>query len=224
MNHRFLLLPFLALALTAAASAATLVSNLANTTANNIYLDGFPGNTGYMANSFTTSTSAISVASLSIQITESSGTGTFTVGLYTNDKGHPGTQIIALHPTVSLPASTLPSAGFLALVGPGNTPFSLAANTTYWFIMTLESAPGVPRAYVRVPYTTDLSETSASGLTIGHVTVKTTNSPTWNSVTSGTLQFGLQGSVQGVPEPTSAALILLSGGLLLRRNRSRRAA
>jgi len=225
----------LSLALAASASAAAVLSNTGNTSESiaiglsAIHMPGMPmgGNPPMMgpdmvtssvvANSFTTSNQPLTLDSVALLVDSTSPMGLFNVYIYTDIGGVPGTSLAAL--TAAIPG-LMPSVGENIYTLSGG--LLLEGNTTYWLFTEL-SPVGYGGASVGLEATTDLSETSADGHTIGTVIMRGSmngNPAAWSTEATRAIQF----AINPIPEPTSAALIMLSGGLLLRRNRSRRVA
>lgn len=163
------------------------------------------------ATSFTTSGSSLTIDSATLLVSNAgSGSSIFNLAIFTDNAGAPGTQLTSFTPSSGLVTGentfSAPAGGYL-----------LEASTTYWLVGQLQAVP-MSSNNVTLADTADLSEASGAGWTIGTKLTQTNAGAmhtTWNSDTTRALQF----SLNAVPEPASAALVMLSGGLLLRRQR-----
>jgi hypothetical protein len=147
-----------------------------------------------LAGAFTTGSSGATLDSVTFKLYALSATG-FTVGLYADNAGVPGTQLETLSgpSTLSSPINyTYTSAGY-----------TLAANATYWLVLSTTSGSPVWQL------SADTSETGATGWLIGDSSLYyvSTPSPHWQSY--GPLSLSVSGTLTGaaIPEPgTWAAL------------------
>ena len=168
--------------------------------------------------SFTTSSQPLTVDSLLLLVDSAFGPGSFSVSLHSNGVNAPDASLATFTPVVP---GSMPTVGEnLYTLSSG---LVLQANTTYWIVTGLIPLASMSSASVGLEATTDLSESSADGHTIGTTIMRSAfnGSPgPWSTDATRAFQF----AINPVPEPTSAVLIMLSGGLFLRRQRSRRAA
>ncbi len=217
--------------ISAAASASTMVlSNTSNASSGAAALSanstmimipgpgGFPmpmmfSNGSVVANSFTTSNSPLPLESVTLLLGTSTGVGSFTVSLSSDNGGAPAATL-ALLTGNSMP-SNAGEYSYSAEAGG----LVLAANTTYWLRVELANPALNTSSTVAWSETTDLSESGPDGWTMGtKLTQPVTNGMAggWSSDPTRAMMFTLN----AVPEPASAALALLSGGLLFRRRRA----
>lgn len=179
---------------------------------------GFPmmmviSNGSVVANSFTTSNEPLPLESATLLLGASAGGGmSFVVSLYSDNLGTPAAML------TGLTGNSMPSAAGEYTYTAGTGGFALAANTTYWLRVEL-SAP-VLNSSATVPWseTSDLSESSPEGWTMGTRVSQSVNNGAagaWTLDPTRAMMF----SLNVVPEPASAALALLSSGLLFRRRR-----
>lgn len=229
------LTPLLSLALIGVASATTtVVSNTDNTAgsgasllATYMYMPGVPMPPTYLpgpgtsiytgsavGNSFTTSSQVLPLESATLLLSGISNLYNFSVSIFSDNAGSPGSSLVQLSST-----SPIISAGSYTFATADTDGYLLEANTTYWLIAALSTSTSY--SSLVVGDTTDLSEASTDGLTIGTKVIQSNSGSitgSWTANTESALLFSLN-STAAIPEPTSAALIMLSGGLLLRRSR-----
>ena len=129
--------------------------------------------------------------------------------LYSNSSGTPGTQLTSFTNPASITTSLANNTFTLA------TPYTLAANTTYWLVSGISSGTG---SY-SWGYTSSTAQTGLPGWTIGNGYVESNNQGgSWSSFpTDGPFQFSLEGTENApptsVPEPGSVVALLGLGGL-----------
>lgn len=202
-----------------ATHAAVIVSNLLNTHAVPGYeiTDEINGVGHDLANSFTIGGSVMSLDSITIGFAGGFGSG-FTASLYSDAAGAPGTELLTLSGEID------PHGGGL-FDYTAASPYTLAASTTYWAVFTAVHA--APNKQFPIYTTADLSQTGEPGTSIGNnFASRTVNSGvpgSWSLSGSDTpLQFSVNTSA--VPEPSRAALLAGSFGVLFFRRRRRQPA
>lgn len=130
------------------------VSNAANAGLSDV---GVPAAPDHLFVSFTTGAAPTTLAIIQVTGTVKDEPATIACGIYADNAGSAGSLLHSLQ-SVSFPAFTSTSMYF------GSSGFALAANTTYWIGFSATQA-------VDLYVTTDLSEISPSGWTIGNDTV-----------------------------------------------------
>ena len=219
------LLPVLAAALLTTlpntASSATTVSNLGNASGGglgglNTYVEPTFGQNAICANAFTTGASSAILNSITLAMQDDFGGGGFEVDLY-SDGGTigPGTLVTIL----SGPSN--PSTLGAYTYAPAS-PRALTPNTTYFVVAAVPVAEPVARSFTWSG-TTDASETSTEGWTIGDSSwLSNDGGASWVQVPfTFAGQFSVDASPpSAAPEP-SRALLLAAGltGVVLRRRR-----
>ena len=130
------------------------------------------------------------------------------VRLYSNSSGTPGTQLTSFTNPASITTTLANNTFTLA------TPYTLAANTTYWLVSGTTGGGGYDWGY-----TTSFNQTGLPSWTIGDGYVDSNNQGgSWtSSPTDGPYQFSLEGTENApptsVPEPGSVVALLGLGGL-----------
>jgi hypothetical protein len=194
----------LSLGLGQQASAVTLVENLSQGTNSTGYIE-----LGYwQGSSFTTGSGSYNLNSATLWFQENTADPNLFLRLYSNSSGTPGTQLTSFTNPASITTSLANNTFTLA------TPYTLAANTTYWLVSGISSGTG---SY-SWGYTSSTAQTGLPGWTIGDgYVVSNDQGGSWSSYpTDGPYQFSLEGTTPpptSVPEPGSVVALLGLGGL-----------
>nr|WP_275265316.1 choice-of-anchor R domain-containing protein [Microcystis aeruginosa] len=195
----------LSLGLGQQASAVTLVENLSQGTEDTGYTE-----LGYWEGaSFTTGSGSYNLNSATLLFQENTADPNLFLRIYSNSSGTPGTQLTSFTNPASITTSLANNTFTLA------TPYTLAANTTYWLVSGISSGTG---SYLW-GYTSSAAQTGLPGWTIGDGYVESKDQGgSWISrPTSGPYQFSLEGTENApptsVPEPGSVVALLGLGGL-----------
>ena len=184
-----------------------------------VFVSGSPGNFTYFhaAQTFTTGSAGGTLSSISVSFAAKSfSNNTFSLRLYSNGSGQPGSLIEALS------GSAQPSEGVFTYGSGGST--VLDPNTTYWWVVS-SSTNGV---ILRPEYASSPAVDSGTlpGWTIGNrysgSIFNSTSLPTFTS--AGSTPFLSSVSLVGspIPEPSSYALycgFAAFAGVALRRRR-----
>lgn len=181
------------------ASGQSLLSTL-NDTQNNAW--GIGTNGTVVAEQFTTGSQSEAVGSVSVDILASPGSTAFTVSLYDDVSGQPGTLLS--NGLLSGPSS--PTSSSINLYDA--TGLTLAANTTYWVVFNNTDGGEVGLAAA-----SSLSSTSSAGWTLGSTGFYYASSPgPYNTGYTGlaTPLFSID-SPSSVPEPSTGAFGFLAG-------------
>lgn len=204
----------LAITLAPQAQAATVVSNLGNTSDGSLAVNNLTGPLGFAgvdaANSFTTGAAA-TLESVTLSL---SGFGVvdFKVALYLDSAGLPGTSL------VTLTGNSNPSSlGLYTYTGT----YALAASTTYWVVASVPHDVAVNHL-ANWYSTTNPSETGQPGWSIGDGSAQrhwSSGVPEAWAGSDRALQFSAE--TMSVPEPGRATLLFGSVCLatVLRRRR-----
>ncbi len=195
----------LSLGLGQQAYAVTLVENLSesNDGIGSINFNFWNGS------SFTTGSSSYNLQSATLLFQQLTASPNLFVRLYSNSSGTPGTLITSFTNPASITTSLANNTFTLA------TPYTLAANTTYWLVSGVSDNVG----NYQWGYTTSYAQTGLPGWTIGDGYVESNNQGGgWTSFpTDGPYQFSLEGTTStpptSVPEPGSVVALLGLGGL-----------
>lgn len=194
------------------AHSATVLSNLANAPANNLYVnDQDVSGTRYglnVAAGFTTGSTAMQLESVILNMAASAGGGVFTVSLYSNASGLPGSDL-----GVTFTGSNNPTAAGQYTYTAST--FTLGANTDYWLVASVSHAAPDKTFFWR--YTDD---TSAAGLPDWSVAGQNAYESFTDGVSSGWAlddgvnipMFSIQ-TATSVPEPTRTMLVFLGLGI-----------
>lgn len=206
----------LALVLSAAqaASAATVFSNLGEST----LLGEGPSNTSLrMATDFLTDASASTItgATLSMLSANTSFANTYTVSLFADNGADAPGALVGTFDPFTVPANTSGLSNHTAV----STGINLAANTAYWVVLQLNHA-GSGNLSGWALTTSQATDAGSVFTTIPATSVMWSfdAGASYGSHTDGNYQFSLESSA--VPEPSRALLLL--GGLacaFLRRRR-----
>lgn len=208
-----------------AASAAIVLSNTdlspssPGTTGPGNYPGMMDGEGGFFyaqAQSFTTGGESYVLGSITPYFTGSSGGG-FTMALYSSSGGAPG-ELLA-----TLTGNTTPEQGLGNPYAPSST-VVLAADTTYWWVSSIDVGVSDGRADMVVNPPGNFSATSAEGWSVGQSAQQSTyNGVTgdWNVDGTYAVLFEVDATLAAAPEPTRMLLLALgSFGLILRRRRA----
>ncbi|CAO4997412.1 PEP-CTERM protein-sorting domain-containing protein [Microcystis aeruginosa] len=195
----------LSLGLGQQASAVTLVENLSqvNNSASGVAINFWQGA------SFTTGSGSYNLNSATLLFQQLVANPNLFLRLYSNSSGTPGTQLTSFTNPASITTPLANNTFTLA------TPYTLAANTTYWLVSGISSGTGV----YFWGTTTSTAQTGLPGWTIGDGFVNSNSQGgSWSSFpTSGPYQFSLEGTTSppptSVPEPGSVVALLGLGGL-----------
>jgi hypothetical protein len=187
------------------ASAVTLVENLSQS---NSFFEvvSFPQ---WIGKSFTTGSSSYNLNSATLLFRQFTADPNLFLRLYSNSSGVPGTQLTSFTNPASITTSLANNTFTLA------TPYTLAANTTYWLVSGISSGTG---SY-NWGYTLSTAQTGLPGWTIGDGFVASLDqSASWTIFPTGvSFQFSLEGTTSppptSVPEPGSVVALLGLGGL-----------
>lgn len=154
--------------------------------------------------SFTTGSSSYNLQSATLLFQQLTASPNLFVRLYSNSSGTPGTLITSFTNPASITTSLANNTFTLA------TPYTLAANTTYWLV---SGTTGGGEYYWG--YTQSFNQTGLPGWTIGDGFVFSSDqSASWGTdPTGGPYQFSLEGTATSVPEPGSVVALLGLGGL-----------
>lgn len=195
----------LSLGLGQQASAVTLVENLSQ--GNNGV--GVAQLANWQGASFTTGSGSYNLNSATLLFQQLVASPNLFLRLYSNSSGTPGTLITSFTNPASITTSLANNTFTLA------TPYTLAANTTYWLVSGVSDNVG----NYQWGYTTSYAQTGLPGWTIGDGYVDSNNQGGgWTSFpTDGPYQFSLEGTTStpptSVPEPGSVVALLGLGGL-----------
>jgi hypothetical protein len=203
-------------------AAGAVVSNLGNTADGTSEVHdlaaprpGSPTNrsNSSIANSFTTGSTMLTLESVTLFMANANASldnGGFGLGLYSDLGGQPDVFPLFVSFTGSSHPATSGNYTYTA------SAFSLDPNTTYWLVARVSSGP--PDTAYEWGATSDLSQASNSGWSIGTTAIQNLDVGFgWIPDTSTAQLF----SVQVVPEPSAALLVIGSGaGLLVWRKRS----
>ena len=163
--------------------------------------------------SFTMGSQDYSLSDVQIRLTFSPPANT-TFQLRSDTSGHPtgGPLFTFTNPTFGSGQTTY-------TFTPGS-PFTLAADTTYWLVGSTTSGLNANWAVTSPP-----TNPSGSGASFGSYSASTTGGGTWFN-SAATTQFQLDGTTAIVPEPSSLVLtgtgVCVAAAVGLRRRRTRR--
>lgn len=194
------------------ASSATVVTNLSNTaTSNWNVLEGF-GTSRDVASSFTTGIASgyeLNSATLFMDNASFPGGG-FSLSLYSDSAGLPGSNLGVIFSGSSDPATN----GFYTYTA--SSPYALSASTKYWLVASV-AHPGPTRMYPWLA-TSDFSETSPLGWSIGNTAFLQPVSGSWSLDSSNTQMFSIDATA-AAPEPSRATLMVAALCMLVLRRR-----
>lgn len=167
------------------------------------------------AQSFTTGSASYVLGGITPYFANSYGNG-FNMALYSNSDGTPG-ELIA-----TLTGNTAPENGLGSTYAPSST-VVLAADTTYWWVSSIDEVAGEGGANFYVNPYGNFSATAAEGWSVGQSAQQSTYdgvTDNWNVDGGYTPLFQVDASPAAVPEPTRMLLLAVgSFGLILRRRR-----
>jgi hypothetical protein len=207
------------------AAAATVLSNtdLSPDSPGTMGPGNYPGMFGeegmhsVQAQSFTTGSESYVLGSITPFISSASGGG-FSMALYANGDGTPG-ELLA-----TLTGNTMPEQGLGNSYAPSST-VVLDADTTYWWVASIDAGISEGRADMVVNPPGNFSANSAEGWSVGHSAQQTTYGDVtgdWNVDGTYAVLFQVDATLAAAPEPTRMLLLGLGTfGLLLRRRRLR---
>ncbi len=205
-------------ALAATAHAQVVVSNISATHNNGVT---YPPAPRLLAQSFTTDSSSaqFNLISVSLMFYQSVGTiGNFTVTVYGNDSGKPGSVLGTLSGNASPTATFAGQQETYTASG-----VTLNANTTYWVSWGFSSPNDDGATYIGTP----MQDTSATGQwSLGVTRVSFDFGSSWAgfAATEFPAQISIQASAIAVPEPGTYAAIAGAAALGLAAWRRRRPA
>jgi photosystem II stability/assembly factor-like uncharacterized protein len=191
------------------ASAATVVSNLGETTDGGfgITFDGESSNGFAVGQFFTTGAQASTLNSVTLDL-QMLSSGPFSVGLYSYNGTNPWTN-----PLLNLTPTAIFAGGLNTFTGA----YALTANTSYWIVVN-------PQDNISLAWTAtnSLGQTSNSGWIIGDshgVVYLDKDNNGWQNSAPSVGRMSIDATV--VPEPTSAVLLLFGASLCLQRSRKK---
>jgi len=199
-----------------AAQAATLFSNLGQ---GNTVQGNFNDTNDLWASDFLTNGSASTITGTTISLGNFGGDGThtYTVSIYTDVSGKPGTSVGSFS-VITAPQNFSGLINYSATSGGIN----LSANTTYWEVVKMNENDPFAIGGQWGSTTNNSTDAGSVFTTISGTTMKESinNGSTWGGSNPGNFQFSLTGT-QAAPEPGRGLLMLAGAGMaLLRRRRS----
>lgn len=172
-----------------------------------------PTGVAYKAIGLTIGSQAYSFESLDIYATTDTTALLVTGGIYSDDGGSPGNQLMGFNAASIMPSGTFSEYGLSAIA-----PFVLEANTTYWFVVNpVSDQPTDSFRWARL--NPNLSPTPASGiLYVGYLGTNNSGA-TWSS---STVYNAVKITASPIPEPATIGFLALGSFAVLFGRRKRR--
>lgn len=172
----------------------------------------------YYAQGFATGTALYNLDSVDLALgVTNAGNGTPLLQIYSDNAGKPGTDLGAVF--------TNPSFGTRAIYNLSlGTPFALAANTTYWMVLSDSTAGGSSTKfnwYYSDNFTSPSAQNS-SGFTFVNGARSINGGTSWTT-NNAFAQTGITLNGTPVPEPTTYALAAIATGVMATVARRRKA-